>query len=307
MLATQKNSMEVALNWDDFRLVKAIADARSLTGAAQLLGLNHSTVFRRLGALETAVGAPVFERSRAGYDPTAAGDEMIALANRLEESVLEVERRLAGRDLRPTGRVRVTTVEAVGQRFMPAILGQFQAQNPAVVIDLILSEREMNLSRREADVAIRVTNDPPETLVGRRICTVRWAIYCRRDLADRTGGTLGEQASFIGFVQDFGPPTAHRWIEANVGRERIAARVNSLHAMFEMTMQGFGATPLPCYLGDESPALTRIGRPLREWDLGLWILTHSDLRRSARVRAFMDFAGAEMAKHRRAIEGADLE
>ena len=138
--------MDAALNWDEFRLVKAIADSRSLAGAADVLGLNHSTVFRRLGALEAVVGAPLFERSRSGYDPTAAGDEMIALANQMSDSIVDFERRVAGRDAKPTGRLTVTTVDAIGQRFMPSILSQFQAQNPGVVIDLILSERELNLS-----------------------------------------------------------------------------------------------------------------------------------------------------------------
>ncbi len=147
--------MPYTLNWDEFRLVKAIADTRSLAGAGALLGLNHSTIFRRLAALETAVGARLFERSRTGYAPTAEGDEAIALANQMAELVADFERRVAGRDLKPTGLLRVTTVEAIGQRFLPAILTQFQAQNPGVVIDLIVSERALNLSRRDADVAIR--------------------------------------------------------------------------------------------------------------------------------------------------------
>ena len=299
--------MDAALNWDEFRLVKAIADSRSLAGAADILGLNHSTVFRRLGALEAVVGAPLFERSRSGYDPTAAGDEMIALANQMSDSIVEFERRVAGRDFKPTGRLTVTTVDAIGQRFMPSILSQFQTQNPGVVIDLILSERELNLSRRDADVAIRMTNEPPETLVGRRICTVRWGVYCRRDLADRIGAGAIDTLPFAGFADDFGPLPARRWIESNVRPERLAARVNSVHSLLEMAAQGFGACPLPCFLGEQSVGLTRIGRVLLEWDLGLWILTHSDLRRSARVRAFMDFAGADLAKHRRTIEGADSE
>ncbi len=297
--------MDATLSWDEFRLVKAIADSRSLAGAAALLGLNHSTVFRRLGALEAAIGARLFERSRAGYDPTAAGDEMITLANLMADSIGEFERHMAGRDAKPTGLLRITMVESIGQRFMPSILAQFRAQNPGVVVDLILSERALNLSRRDADVAIRVTNDPPETLVGRRICTVRWAVYCRRDLADIIGSGSMDSAPFIGFADDFGPPPARRWIEANIRPERLAARVNSIHSMLEMTVHGVGAAPLPCFLGEQNPALARLGRTLREWDLGLWILTHSDLRRSSRVRAFMDFAGSEMAKHRRAIEGAE--
>jgi len=305
--ATEIALMDVALNWDEFRLVKAIADSRSLAGAAEILGLNHSTVFRRLGALEAAVGSPLFERSRSGYHPTAAGDEMIALANLMADSIVELERRVAGRDVKPTGRLRVTTVDAVGQRFMPSILAQFQTQNPGVVIDLILTERELNLSRRDADVAIRLTNEPPETLVGRRICTARWAVYCRRDLAERIGAGAIDTLPFAGFADDYGPPSARRWIEANVRPERLAARVNSTHCLLEMAAHGFGACPLPCFLGEQNPGLIRLGRILQEWDLGLWILTHSDLRRSARVRAFMDFAGAELAKHRRTIEGVESE
>ncbi len=250
-------------NWDEFRLVKAIADKRSLAGAGALLGLNHSTVFRRLAGLETAVGARLFERSRAGYTPTAEGDEMIALANQMAESVAASERRVAGRDPKPTGLLRVTTVEAIGQRFLPAILTQFQAQNPGVIIDLVLSERSLNLSRRDADVAIRIANDPPETLIGRRICIVRWAVYSRRDLAAATGTWPAQTAPFVGFADDFGPTPGRRWIETNVPLDRLAARANSLHAMLEMALLGLGAAPLPCYLGEANPALESFGPPLR--------------------------------------------
>src|SRR5271166_2116951 len=125
--------MNADLDWDEFRLVKAIADSRSLAGAAERLGLNHSTVFRRLAALEAGVGARLFERSRAGYEPTAAGDEMIALANTMADSIVEFERRIAGRDVKPTGQLRVTTADVIGQHFMPAIMAQFQTQNPGVI------------------------------------------------------------------------------------------------------------------------------------------------------------------------------
>ncbi len=160
--------MNTGLSWDEFRLVKSIAEARSLVGAAERLGVNHSTVFRRLAAVESAVGARLFERLRAGYEPTAAGEEMIALASTMAESVLEFERRVAGRDIKPTGELSVTTPEGIGQHFMPAIVAQFQIQNPGVVVELILSDQPLNLSRRDADIAIRMTNDPPETLVGRQ-------------------------------------------------------------------------------------------------------------------------------------------
>ncbi len=299
--------MNADLDWDEFRLVKAIADSRSLAGAAERLGLNHSTVFRRLAALESGVGARLFERSRAGYEPTAAGDEMIALANTMADSIVEFERRIAGRDVKPTGQLRVTTADVIGQHFMPAIMAQFQTQNPGVIIELILSNQILNLSRREADIAIRLTDDPPETLVGRRICQVRWAVYCRRDLVGSLGPRAIESVPFVGFGDNYGPAAGRRWIEAHIRPGKLAAKVNSIDNMLELAVHGFGATLLPCFLGDLSPPLVRVGPPQEDLDVGLWILTHSDLRRSARVRAFMDFAGAEMAKHRRVVEGADGE
>lgn len=299
--------MNANLSWDEFRLVKAIADSHSLAGAAALLGLNHSTVFRRLSALETAIGARLFERSRSGYLPTDAGDEMIGLATSMANSVVEFERRVAGRDVKPTGLLRVTTIEAIGQHFMPAVLAEFQAQNPGVIIELILSNESLNLSRRDADVAIRLTNDPPETLVGRRICSVRWAVYCRHDVLAAAGARTIDSVPFVGFSENFGPPSARRWIQTKIGIGQLAAKVNSLHSMLELAVHGCGAALLPRFLGDPCPEFVRVGQALGEVDLGLWILTHSDLRHSARVRAFMEFAGAEMAKHRRSIEGAENE
>jgi DNA-binding transcriptional LysR family regulator len=298
-------TMNSGLSWDEFRLVKSIAEARSLVGAAERLGVNHSTVFRRLAAVESAVGARLFERARAGYEPTAAGEEMIALAITMAESVQEFERRVAGRDVKPTGELTVTMPGAVGLHLMPGIVAEFRAQHPGVVITLILSNQMLDLSRRDADVAIRLTNDPPETLVGRRICTGRWALYRRGDTAAALDVEPIESTAFIGFGGNMGPMSARRWIEANIDPGRIVARANSTHCMLELARQGVGAALLPCFLGDRMLDLMRVGYLLPELDAGLWMLTHSDLRRAARVRAFMEFTGAELAKHRRAIEGED--
>jgi DNA-binding transcriptional LysR family regulator len=275
--------MNSDLSWDEFRLVKSIADARSLAGAAERLGVNQSTVYRRLAALEAAVGARLFDRSRAGYEPTSAGEDMIALAATMAASIIDFERRIAGRDVKPTGELSVTVPMSIGLHFMPAIVAQFQASNPGVIVELILSNQALDLSRRGVDVAVRLTNDPPETLVGRRICTARWCVYRRR----------------------VAPASGRRWIEANIDPGRIAAKANSAHCMLELALQGVGAALLPCFLGDRSPDLVRVGYPLPELDAGLWTLTHADLRRAARVRAFMDFAGGELTKHRRAIEGEE--
>jgi DNA-binding transcriptional LysR family regulator len=225
----------------------------------------------------------------------------------MADSIVDFERKLAGRDRRPTGQLRVTTAEAIGQQILPAIMAQFQAQNSGVVIELKLSNQMLNLSRRDADVAIRLTNDPPEALVGRRLCAVRSAIYYRRDLASSLGSQPLDSAPFVGFGDSFGPTAGRRWIETHVRPSRLVGKINSTLSLRELAVHGLGAALLPCFLGDVSPALIRLTPPLPELETGLWILTHSDLRRSLRVRAFMDFAGAEIARQRRLIEGAEGE
>jgi len=296
--------MNSNLNWDEFRLVKAIAQARSLVGAADALGLNHSTIFRRLAAIEAAVGARLFERSRAGYQATAAGEEMVELASRMGESIMDFERRVAGRDVKPTGELRVTTVDTFAVHLLPAILGRFLRINPAVTIEMVLAQQFLNLSRRDADVAIRATSKPPETLVGRRICPIRWGVYATRELVEEWGKHLVDRAPWVTFVEPYAPPNARKWVDSHVSTRRQIFRENSVNGMAAAAAGGIGATLLPCFLGERTAGLTRVGAPIPELDIDLWILTHADLRYSARVRAFMDYVGNELAKLRPLIEYA---
>jgi DNA-binding transcriptional LysR family regulator len=296
--------MNSPLSWDEFRLVKAIADSRSLVGAAELLGLNHSTVFRRLGAIETTLGAQLFERSRAGYEPTPAGEEMVTLATTMSESIIEFERHVAGRDVKPTGELRITTVDSVAVYLLGPILARFRSLYPGVHLDVILAAQNLNLSRRDADVAIRATNEPPETLIGRRIGPIRWAAYGSIPLADEIGERVFTDGSWMGFGDNFSAHTGKRWMERTIGQKRQVWRVNSVLSMAEAVAAGGGAGLLPCFVGDHREDLKRIGAPLPELDIDLWILTHPDLRQAARVRAFMDSVGADLIKARKVLEGA---
>jgi DNA-binding transcriptional LysR family regulator len=295
--------MNSPLNWDEFRLIKAIADSRSLVGAAEALGLNHSTVFRRLGAIEATLGAQLFERSRAGYEPTPAGEEMVALAASMSDSILEFERHVAGRDVKPTGELRITTVDSVAVYLLGPILARFRSLYPGVHLDIILAAQNLNLSRRDADVAIRATNEPPEILVGRRIGPIRWAIYGGHQLVAEFGDRVVEKAPWIGFGDNFSAHVGKRWMERTVGPKRQVWRVNSVLSMAEAVAAGGGAGLLPCFVGDRRDDIARIGAPLSELDIDLWILTHPDLRQAARVRAFMDMVGADLVKARKLLEG----
>jgi DNA-binding transcriptional LysR family regulator len=294
------------LAWDDFRLVKSVAEARGLAGAAERLGVNHSTVFRRLGQLEQTLGVKLFERHRTGYALTPAGEEMAALAERMEDDVTSFTRKLAGQAVSPAGELRVTTNDTLLVHLLTPSFARFTQSCPDVRLDVVLTNQALNLSKRDADVAIRATDNPPETLVGRRVATIAWAVYGRAadfpqpenvdfaDLSDRPWVALGD--NFAGLK-------VAKYVRDRVAPERIVYKVNTVLGLAEAVEFGIGIGPVPCFIADVRPALVRLTPPIADFSTGLWILTHPDLRQSARVRAFMDFMAGEIARQRRLIEG----
>jgi DNA-binding transcriptional LysR family regulator len=293
------------ISWDEFRLVKAIAETGSLAGAGDVLALNHSTVFRRLNALEQDLGSRLFERARTGYVPTPAGEEMVSLATRMFEDITEFERRVAGRDVKPSGELRVTTNDSLVAHLTTPMFGAFCKQYPEIKLDVVIDNRALNLSRRDADVAIRATAEPPETLVGRRIASIAWSIYgskgCATPATDDPAD-LTEQ-TWIGFgdaISNIGPA---RWMSRAVGPQRIFYKLNTVLGLSQAIESGLGIGFVPCFIGDKAPSLTRLLRSPMVFDASLWLLTHPDLKNSARVRAFVEFMGRELMRHKPLIEG----
>lgn len=292
--------------WDDFRLVRTIAHSKGLTGAAEQLGVNHSTVFRRLGQLEESLGVKLFERHRAGYALTTAGEEMAALAERMDEDVATFARKLAGQSLSPAGELRVTTNDTLLVHLLTPLFARFCSQCPDVRLDLVVANQALNLSKRDADVAIRATDSPPETLVGRRVATIAWALYGKAadypqgeaidlvDLYDRAWVALGD---------NLGAVKAAQFVRDRVAPERIVYKVNTVLGLTDAVEAGIGIGPLPCFIADARPGLARLSPPNPDFATGLWLLTHPDLRQSARVRVFLDFMATEITKRRRVIEG----
>lgn len=289
-------------NWDDLRLFLAVARAGSLSGAARALGVNHSTVFRRIGGFEEAIGVRLFDRLPNGYVLTAAGEEMRDSALRVEEEITALGRKVAGQDLRLSGTVRITTVDMLALWLLPRHLAAFQQAYPGIEIELMVGNTTLNLSRREADVALRVGNQPPETLVGRRVGRLAFAIYrsATRCLHD-TEAPLPEQP-WIGFDSEHAA-LARRFAEFLPVVHPIY-RVNSVAAVIAATKAGIGLAPLPCGLADPEPDLVRIAELPETFTLDLWLLTHEDLRRTARIRAFLDFLAEALAKEALLLEGA---
>lgn len=282
---------EQYLGWDDLRVALAVAEAGSLAGAGRRLGVSHATVFRRLNAIEQRLGVGLFERGRAGYVPTAAGEELAATAARVEAEVLEAERRLAGRDLRLSGSLRVTTTDTLLMGLLSPVLADFRRAHPDIQLEVAVSNQLFNLSKRDADVAIRPSSSPPDHLVGRRLGRIAQAIYVRRDLADPR---QGDEADWVGPDRHLGYAALEAWMATHCPETRY--RVDTVLGMFAAVRDGLGRAVLPCYLADAEPGLRRLGEPIPALATDLWQLTHPDLRRVARVRAFMAFVAEALGR-----------
>lgn len=292
-----------ALEWDDLRYVLAVAEARSLAGAARELRVNHSTVLRRIAAFEQQLALRLFERLPTGYVLTAGGEELVAAARSISGTVTELERRIAGQDLRLSGTLRITATDTLMGSILPDILAEFGAAHPGIALEVAVSNLMFNLTKRDADVALRTSDDPPATLVGRRVGKIAFAIYAAPAyLSQHDRADLAEHR-WIGPDDTLGGTSVARWMQAKLPKSEIVLRADSLLAMQQAAVAGLGLVALPCYLGDSVPALACVRRPISEMETALWILTHEDLRAAARVRAFTEFAYGAFRKRRALLEG----
>lgn len=291
------------LDWNDLRYVLAVTRAKGATEAARSLGVHPSTVFRRLNALEESLGVRLYERLPEGYVPTAAGEEICRVAERIEADVAVLDRRLAGQDLRPSGKVHVTTTDTLVGLLAPHF-AEFRKAHPEIELRVTVANRFFDLSRHEADVAIRPASDPPNPLVGRRLATIATALYASRDyLASRSHDDDLSKHEWIGPDESLAHLASSRWLRQSVPNACIRYRFNSLMAALAAAKAGLGVVTLPCFLGDAEPNLQRVRPPLSVLASALWLLTHKDLRHVARVRAVLDYMAAALSEKRPLLEG----
>ncbi|WP_227370261.1 LysR family transcriptional regulator [Halomonas sp. M20] len=273
---------EKNLQWDDLRIVLAVAQEGTLSGAARRLVVSHATVFRRLADIERRMGTQLFERARSGYIPTPAGDDIAAAAQRVEAEVLAVERRVAGQDLRPSGTVRITTTDTLLLGLLSPIFAEFRRSYPEIELEVAVSNQLFSLTKREADIAIRPSLAPPESLVGRRVGTIAQAVYT-------TNIQDSNAEDWVGPDERMAYRALESWMVEQGHDEHCHYRVDTLLGMLAAVRDGIGRAVLPCYLCDDDKRLTRVGEPIPVLATDLWLLTHPDLRRVARIRALMEF------------------
>lgn len=288
------------MNWDDLKIFLAVSEAPSMRAAAKQLKVSHSKVSRRIESLETSMGVKLFDRMPDGYKLTEAGQELLPVALQTDDSLHAFGRSVTGRDSTLEGQVCVTVPDVVViNLFMPYFLN-FMVENPGIQIKVNDSTEVFDLSRREADVAIRLTYAPPEHLIGRCLGQMHQAVYGTRAYVQEYRPDLADSsARWIGWGM---PEQRPGWVDKSpFPHLQMVGHFNNILIQYEATKQGAGIGYFPCFLGDHAPELVRLSDPIPS--LEVWLLSHRDLRAAARMRAFRQFIIRHIPDIKARLEG----
>jgi DNA-binding transcriptional LysR family regulator len=277
------------VDWDDLRYVLALARERTLSRAAERLGTSHTTMGRRLRAIEQTLGVRLFDATPDGYALTPAGQDLVEVAERTEAEVLALEARVLGRDVRLQGKLRVATMDTLLLRYQEAFT-TFLARYPSVELTIAASDREVSLLRREADVALRMTGTPPEHLVGRKVGRMDFAVYGSLQLVEKLGPDAPYGAfPWLHWDERLDPRWLDEWLARNAPGAKVALRMDiNFLGLRDLIASGIGIHFLSCAEGDNDPRLQRIGPVVEGYSRDVWLLTLPELRHTSRVRAFLD-------------------
>ncbi|MBS0393239.1 MAG: LysR family transcriptional regulator [Proteobacteria bacterium] len=277
------------MEWGDLRYVVALADEGSMVAAARALGVEHTTVSRRIAALERDLGVRLFIRTPDGQCPTSSGEAAIATGRALQRSILELESAIAGTDARPSGTVRLTTSEGFVQVVVPH-LPRFYSEHAEIKIELLTGNRVFDLNRNEVDIAIRLVSTERDDLVVRHVSRIGWALYASPSYF---GGKSAEVPAkweghrVIHFEEALRGTPGQRWLMEHAQGAIVALRGNSIPSCAAGAAAGLGIACLPCLHGDRDARLQRLGAPVTNGDL--WLAARPDRLRIVRNRVVWDF------------------
>lgn len=289
------------MDWNDIKIFLALIRHGNVRAAAAVLKVSHSTVARRIDALEKKLGVRLFDRLSTGYVLTPVGDDMKNVAESVEEELGGFERRVLGHDRKLSGRIRATMVDALATNLLMPYLAQFTREYPEIELEVDISYEAADLDRREADIAFRFTRNPPEHLVGRRLLICSTAAYASESYLESRDLRDPASACWIGFGNHDPVPS---WVkESSFPSIPVKGRFVSLLAQVEACKEGMGIGMLPCFLGESEPRLKRLSPAKSNPSFELWILMHGDVRTSTRIRVFSQFMASAILAHRPSLDG----
>jgi DNA-binding transcriptional LysR family regulator len=281
------------MEWDDIKHFLAVARSGSLTDAARELKSSAATVGRRVAELETKLGARLFDRSQAGYSLTECGEAVRLKAEDIEESVLAIEREAGGRDRRATGRVRLATTDDMAAYLVAPRLADFRRDYPGISLEIVSRLDLANLTRRDADIALRGARPQHGDYVVRRVGRVDFAVYASKAYAQARGLAPDlkdfSRIDVITWTEEWAHLRGGPWFANHAPRAPVALAANSTRLHHAACRAGVGVTILPCFAGEADCELICLVPPERVLSVDLWLVVNRDLSRTARVRAVMDF------------------
>ena len=289
------------MDWDDLRVFHEVARSGSLSAAARTLSVNQSTVSRRLRAFEARAKVALLERSSTGYELTAAGHEMLRHVERMAGEVEALDRILGGLDNSSGGVVRLTYPLGL-QTYLTPILYDFRKAHAEILLEVVSSDEIVNLAQRHADIAIRISSNPPESLVGRKICDLSFTPYASVKYLESQGtDTAIEDLDWLAYLRSAHGQKLQGWIGENIADHRVVLRTRCSSTLQDAARIGMGAAFFPRVIGEADPMLRRVGRGAPEFAMPMWLLTHEDLRKAARIRILLDFLGKRLDSDKLAL------
>ena len=278
-------------DWNDLKFFLAVARHGSTIAAGKALRTSQSTVQRRLGELEARIGRELAVRQTTGYRLTTFGEKLLPLAERVEAAVNDFEQCVTGEVREEAGVIRMTCPEPIVPRLLP-LIEQFHARHPRLRVEFVTSDRYLDLTKGEADVALR-SGDTEDELVGRKIADSIWAVYASRSYVERHGKPeTPEDLDRHRVVSLDEAMSKHRlvgWLNSVAPNATIAARNNSILGLMQAVKSGLGASALPVSMAEQHEELVRLFGPVVELSRSWRLLTHPDLRRTKRISLFFDF------------------
>ncbi|ABC80752.1 LysR family transcriptional regulator [Anaeromyxobacter dehalogenans] len=290
------------LDWGNLLFFLELSRSGSLARAAKRLGVDRNTVGRRVAALEDELGLPLFERGPQGWACTAAGEELAALASRVEEDVLAIARHADARDRTPAGTVRLTTSVPVASHLLAPAVPSLRARHPRLLLDVSADFRNYDLTRREADLALRLGRPSDAGLVARKVASVAYGFYGSPAFAEERRGRMDLARDPVLAYEGATSPQ-ERWMDDLAPARLVPFRCNTSLALAAAARTGLGAAVLPCFVADGDPALVRLDGP-EPPSYDLWLLVHGDLRRVPRVRAVIEWVDGVVDEARDLLAGA---
>jgi DNA-binding transcriptional LysR family regulator len=270
------------MNWDDLRYFLSVAREGSISAAGRELGVKHTTVARRIQALEADMDARLFDRTPTGYVMTQTAENLLDKVSLIEQKVKLIDRQANHADSALAGPLKLTVAFELANRIVLPELDSFYHAYPQIELQLMMTKGLVDLARLDADLALRMTPSPPENLIGRELIKIKHGLYASEKMLQQSS----KQPPVILFTSELSFPS---WVKQHFGGSPVAYRIDDVGSMAVAAAQGHGVAKLPCFIGDTQPGLVRLDYELEKSKWGIWLLNHIDLRTTARVRACKEF------------------